>query len=135
MKTLFDINKNRCPRCRKFVIFKKPFDLVDPLAMYDYCEDCGLNLNPEVGFYWGAMVISYMITSVPLLVIALGLTLYYQWSVWAAIGVVLSVSVLFYFKVLRVSRTIWLYIMWNNPEFEQEKNTIEKLNDSRQKEL
>ncbi|MCS7086262.1 MAG: DUF983 domain-containing protein [Bacteroidia bacterium] len=33
------------------------------LEMHPQCSHCGFNFEPETGFYWGAMYISYMFVS------------------------------------------------------------------------
>jgi uncharacterized protein (DUF983 family) len=57
---LYSILFNKCPRCQtgKFFetdrAFSRHFD-----RMFDKCPHCHLNYNPEPGFYWASMFISY----------------------------------------------------------------------------
>lgn len=57
---LYSILHNKCPRCHEgdfFVTnsaFSRHFD-----DMHDRCPHCGLNFNPEPGFYWASMFVSY----------------------------------------------------------------------------
>ncbi len=50
----------KCPRCRKGKMFKKPlYNLIDFNKMYQFCPVCGLKYEVEMGFFWGAMYVSY----------------------------------------------------------------------------
>lgn len=49
----------KCPQCRSTHIFKKPTFSWYFLRMHKHCPNCELDLNPEPGFYWGAMYINY----------------------------------------------------------------------------
>ena len=53
----------KCPRCRKADMFtnKNP-DIFNEMAkMPKHCPNCGLKLEPETGFYYGSMYLSYAI--------------------------------------------------------------------------
>jgi uncharacterized protein (DUF983 family) len=101
----------KCPRCRKGDLFLysayniKQFD-----KMPEHCPVCKLAYEPEVGFYWGAMYISYGF-SVMLVVIA-GVSLYYlagdppTWVYMVAV----TLSVLLLTPVMfRYARALMLY--------------------------
>ncbi len=50
----------KCPRCRKGKMFKKPiYNLLDFNKMYQFCPICSLRYEVEMGFFWGAMYVSY----------------------------------------------------------------------------
>ncbi|MBK7443849.1 MAG: DUF983 domain-containing protein [Bacteroidetes bacterium] len=51
----------KCPRCRKGNLFvnKNPYVFSEMAKMPKYCPSCGLRLEPETGFYYGAMYLSY----------------------------------------------------------------------------
>ena len=110
---LKSINKYYCPRCRSFKMFEEPFDLVKPLAMHKNCGNCGLDFEPEVGYYWGAMVISYAITAVPFLIISLTMALYFEISIGKTLAVIVFLAIVTFLKVLRISRSIWIHIFEN----------------------
>lgn len=92
-------------------MFQKPFELSKPLAMPERCEVCGQRMEPEPGFYFGAMFLSYIISGWALLLISLSLVFYFKWSVGVAMGVVLLVAALSYVKLLRFSRSLWMHLM------------------------
>lgn len=99
-----------CPRCRKSKIFTEPFVLHDPLAMPKTCEVCGQRTEPEPGFYYGAMFMSYIISSFGLLAPTLFLVFYFKWSVYGALAFTILIAALGYVRLLRLSRSIWLHL-------------------------
>lgn len=60
---LFSILKNKCPRCHKgrFWNSKSPIQSLMNTAdaMNQNCDHCGLKYEREVGFWYGAMYVSY----------------------------------------------------------------------------
>lgn len=55
---------NRCPRCGQGRVFlaANPYNLRRMGDMNPRCPQCNLNFNPEIGFYWGASYVSYVLT-------------------------------------------------------------------------
>ncbi len=108
----------KCPRCRKGNMFKKPFQLSSPLAMNDRCEVCNLKMEPEPGFYFGAMFLSYVIASFMFLVPTLLLVFVLKWSSTAALTFTFIFAAITYIRFLRGSRALWLHInVKYNPSF------------------
>lgn len=102
---------NKCPQCRKGDLYKKPFQFSNPLDMYEKCAECGLDFNPEPGFYFGAMIISYAISSWMLLLPALLLVFKFDWTVNQAMVFALFLAGVTYFKILRGARSLYLHLM------------------------
>ena len=98
-----------CPRCRQGKIFSEPLDISDPLNMPDECSDCGQKTNPEPGFYYGSMFLSYIMSGFLLLGSALVLVFYFSWSANQAMAFVLLLAAIMYLKLLRVSRSLWIH--------------------------
>jgi uncharacterized protein (DUF983 family) len=111
MSILKSVFKMTCPRCRKGQLFSEPFKLSDPLSMPEKCPDCGQRTEPEPGFYFGAMFISYIISGFVLLGISLGSVFIFGWSVIQAMALVLLIGALGYIRLLRLSRSIWIHIV------------------------
>jgi len=100
----------KCPVCRKGDIFKYPFIRIVHFAeMNTYCPSCGALLEPEPGFYFGAMYITYAF-NVSILV-GFGLGLYYFFKLPEVVYLILiaCVAVIFTPLLFRVSRVLWLY--------------------------
>ena len=77
--------------------------------MHDYCPECNASFQPEPGFYFGAMFVSYAIT-----VVIMATTGFVLWLVidpptmvyiYSFLGMVLLATPFSY----RYSRLIWLY--------------------------
>lgn len=109
--SLTSIWNNKCPKCRNGELFEKPFEFNNPLAMHKFCNNCNQNFEPEPGFYYGAMFISYGISTFLLLPLALTLVFYLGWSVEGAMVFVIFLGAILFFKILRVSRSLWIHIM------------------------
>ncbi len=114
MKTGFSFKamwNEKCPRCREGYIFEKPFRISDPLAMPKRCPVCGQVTEPEPGFYYGAMFLSYIVSGFMLLIPALLLVFGLKWSVEAAMLFTLVFAGIAYLKVLRGARSLWLHMV------------------------
>ena len=99
----------KCPRCRKGNMFVKPMVLTDPLNMNERCEVCNQNFEPEPGYYFGAMFLSYIISGWLILMPTLLLVFYFKWSVNAAMLFAIGLGAICYLKLLRGSRALWLH--------------------------
>lgn len=111
----------KCPRCRQGDIFTKPLIISDPLKMPKTCEDCGQSTEPEPGFYYGAMFLSYIVGAWTMLLPTLLLVFYFKWSVGAAMTFAVIFGVLMYLKLLRGSRSLWLHMVVKyNPKLAEE---------------
>ena len=92
-------------------MFQSPFRFSQPLAMNKKCTACGQKFEPEPGFYYGAMFISYIFMGF----FSLGLTgllvFYFHFSIEAAFGVLFAALALIFFWNLRLSRSIWIHII------------------------
>jgi len=100
----------KCPKCRQTKIFTEPFDLSKPLDMPKRCAVCDQKFEPEPGFYFGAMFISYILSSWILLLPTLLLVFYFKWGVGSAIAFAIFLAALLYFRMLRGARSLWLHI-------------------------
>ncbi|MFT5386093.1 MAG: hypothetical protein ACI8VT_003984 [Saprospiraceae bacterium] len=110
MNIIKSILTHSCPQCRSSKLFKEPFNFKNPLNIYERCSVCNQNFEPEPGFYFGALFISYGLSTFLLLVPALILVLGFDWNPNNAMLLVLAIAAISYFKLLRVSRSIWIHI-------------------------
>jgi uncharacterized protein (DUF983 family) len=96
----------RCPRCRKGALFG------GIIAMNPRCAVCGLDLEPEVGYYTGAMVVSYVL-SIPLLtLVAVVVGVITRWDLGPVIVFASLLYLAFVIPLFRYARSIWLYLDW-----------------------
>lgn len=88
-----------------------PYHLVRFHHMNTYCPNCQLQLEPEPGFYQGAMYVSYGFTVAFMVIISI--ILYYlagNPSEWTYIGVVVGFMVIILPLNYRFSRILFLYM-------------------------
>lgn len=107
---MLSIFKKKCPRCRKGDLFTTPFSFSKPLDMPKQCQECGLIFEPEPGFYFGAMFLSYGIYAVTITPAALLLVLLGGWSVGGAMALVLAITFLTFIWMARLARSLWIHI-------------------------
>lgn len=102
----------KCPRCHTGDIFKYP--IVGHVWQFNQmnttCPNCDVRLEPEPGFYQGAMYVGYAFT-VACIVLASFLLYFTNYtSEWVYIGVVIALLILFVPLNYRYSRIIYLYL-------------------------
>lgn len=100
----------KCPACREGMIFRHPLSQVRHFAdMNKECPVCGAGFEPEPGFYFGSMFITYAFNVV--LVILCGVSLYYFWDLpeWAYLVLIFLLTVVALPFSFRLSRILWLY--------------------------
>ena len=111
ISTLF----NKCPRCHQEQVFKEsnPYVLSKMFQINETCNHCGLKYQKEPSFFYGAMYISYALTSGWFMVwYILYLTLFSQTDT-LTFALMLSGSLLILSPLtLRWSRLIWLNIFY-----------------------
>ena len=100
---------NKCPRCHQGNMFEtnNPYNFKSGFLMNKRCKVCNENLEPEPGFYFGAMYVSYGLT------VGFGFILY---LILIFLGLSLATSVIISSLALcmlipmffRYSRIIWL---------------------------
>ncbi len=74
------------------------------------CECCGQLYEPETGFYYGAMYVSYGLGVAAMVVPAMLLYLLFDLGFGALLTFVISVYILGFPLFFRYSRNIWLNI-------------------------
>jgi len=102
--------QGKCPRCREGSIFKYPlFNLSKFSQMNQECSECGASFEPEPGFYFGAMFVSYALNVV--LFVVVGLSLYFLLHPSDVVYVVIIglAAILFTPFFFRLSRILFLH--------------------------
>ena len=100
----------KCPRCREGDIFHYPLGRISKFnAMNEACPHCGVRLEPEPGFYQGAMYVGYAFTVVILAV--LGIILYVAGNPpdWVYITTIVGVMAILVPLNYRYSRILYLH--------------------------
>ena len=107
----YSILNNRCPRCHKdnFFIHRSPFTK-GFTKMHEKCKSCEQDFNLETGFYYGAMYTSYAI-NVVIFVLAWLFAIFVlpkDVSIWATVGVTMSIGLIMAPLTFRWSRLLWI---------------------------
>lgn len=108
---------NKCPYCRKGDMFveRNPFKLNKTLVMNQHCPNCGGNLEPEVGFYFGTGYISYGLSVALFAVwfaiyyVLFGVSIYDN-SLFIYLGTAIALVLIAQPLMMRLSRSIWIAI-------------------------
>lgn len=100
----------KCPACREGDIFKYPLKRITHFAeMHRNCLQCGSTFEPEPGFYFGAMFVSYALSVVLFIVIWLTLYIFWDPSDMVYVSIIGIGAMLFTPISFRVSRVLFLY--------------------------
>lgn len=101
----------RCPRCHQGKLFShSALHLLRFAEMPAQCPVCGQSYEPEPGFYFGSMFITYGFNVAT--VLGLGAVLYFLFGnpdVWVYVLVVTVVALLLAPLIFRYSRALMLY--------------------------
>lgn len=103
----------QCPRCRKGSLFQSG-SLLRPgslFKMHTQCPHCAQSFEPEPGFYFGAMFVSYAINTALFIAAWVALTILYpDYTLSMLLGLLSGVVILGLPLTYRLSRSIWLAI-------------------------
>lgn len=101
----------KCPRCQEGDLFISPFEFSKPVNMPDKCPVCNQKFEPEPGFYYGAMFLSYIFSAFFFLSIMGVCIIVFKLSLNVSMFILLIIAGLTYFFFLRMSRSLWINIL------------------------
>ncbi|MBC7885361.1 MAG: DUF983 domain-containing protein [Saprospiraceae bacterium] len=101
----------KCPRCQEGDLFTVPFEFSKPVDMPEHCPVCHQKFEPEPGFYYGSMFISYIITAFFFLGIIGTCLIVFKLSLNVSMVILLVIAAITYMFFLRMSRSLWINIM------------------------
>lgn len=109
----------KCPRCREGNMFPKGTLYTTKFAdMNENCPCCGQSFEPEPGYYYGAMYVSFAF-NVAIFLVSLFILYQFVEEVTTAmmIGVVAVVVIGFLPIIFRLSRVLWIsmFIRYEGP--------------------
>lgn len=104
--------QGKCPKCRQGDIFK--YSLVAQPTKFNQmnktCTQCGVYLEPEPGFYQGAMYVGYGFTMLCIILISLVLYAFDNISEWVYIAIITGLLIALIPFNYRYSRIVYLYL-------------------------
>jgi uncharacterized protein (DUF983 family) len=102
-----------CPKCHEGKLFAKG-KLIQPGSLFKmnaHCQHCNQSFEPEPGFYFGAMFVSYAINTALFILSWITLTFFYpEYSLLLLLGILTLVVLLALPLTFRLSRSIWLAV-------------------------
>ena len=117
-----------CPRCRTGSLFVTPYSFAKSYRMYQHCPICAQDYEPEPGYYYGAMFISYILTGWLFLAVGLTLVFGFGWGLSATLVMVGLITIFVHNFFFRLSRSIWIHIFINyNPDAVEGKEARDKI--------
>lgn len=103
----------KCPKCRKGSMFPSG-NMTNPLKfhkMNERCEVCGQSFDPEPGFYFGAMFVSYGVNTALFVGVWVLLTLFVDDYSLSTLLILLGLTVIVFLPLtFQLSRSIWIAI-------------------------
>jgi len=115
----YSVMHNKCPRCNEGDFFKtsNPYDFKLFDKMEPQCPVCGQLYEPEVGYYYGAMYMSYAINVFLFVAVWAAYSIFLpDASVGWTIGTIAVLSLILFPIIFRVSRLLWinLFVRYNS---------------------
>ena len=110
------ILKEKCPNCHKGDVFQTSgniFRFKMP-RIYGNCPNCGYKYERELGFFFGAMFVSYALAAGEMIAILVLLWAFLGLSPLYVFFTVVIVAILASTFNFRLSRIIWIYIFYRN---------------------
>lgn len=126
---LYSIFKFKCPRCNKGDFFESnnPYNLKKAGDLKDSCTHCKLKYTPELGFYIGAMYVSYGLgIALFISVWVATLVLYPNYSPLELIGLLFISMILLGPYLYALSKIIWANLFYHYEEEFAKNNNDEK---------
>lgn len=136
---LYSMFTNKCPQCHTGDVFvrKNPYRLKSMFELHTTCSHCQLKYEKEPSFFYGALYVSYALTSGWFILFFVIQSYFLHWSVVYSIVFFISFIVAMAPLTLRWSRLLWLNFFFtfdpklkNNPRnsgkaLQQKINTIQ----------
>lgn len=102
--------KSKCPRCNldNLYVDNNPYHLSRLGQMKKQCDKCGQRYEPETGFYYGAMYVSYGLGVAFMVAPAMIMYGVFNLSFGWLLTFILAMYILAFPLFFRLSRNIWL---------------------------
>jgi uncharacterized protein (DUF983 family) len=105
----YSVLMNKCPRCHQGkVLTYPPYKINELLTTEENCSHCALKFEKEPGFFFGAMYVSYALTS-GIFIVAYLLQIYLlEMPLFLFLMLVVGLLLLLFPLLARWSRILWL---------------------------
>lgn len=113
MSRFSSLRKGKCPKCEEGKIFETNGNILKLKGpkMYDNCPQCDFKFEREPGYFFGAMFVSYGITTAEAIATFVAIrVLGIEMSVDMMMAIITAVMLIFLFPNFKLSRILWLYL-------------------------
>lgn len=105
----YSIFKYKCPRCMEGDLYPtKTFSFKKSFEMNEKCSECGQDFEPEPGFYFGAMFVSYIFMGFFCIAFLLLFHWVFDLGLMTSFGMLVATVAFFLVVIFRTSRSVWL---------------------------
>jgi len=110
INVLYSTVANKCPRCHSGKVFENnnPYSLKNGLMMTKHCDCCGLKYEREVGYFYGAMFVSYGLQTALLTVLYFLNMFWWNMPSLALVFLIIGSVFVLFPVTFRWSRIIWI---------------------------
>lgn len=110
----------KCPECKKGNIFKSNGKLpaFKVPKMNERCPNCNYKFEKETGFFFGAMYVSYSLTSAVMIASFVLFWVLLDMSPLHVFILIVLIAIATSTLNFRLSRSIWIYLFYKNPKKE-----------------
>jgi hypothetical protein len=114
---LYSIFLAKCPVCQEGDLFesKNPYKLSKVFSMVSHCPVCNQKTEPEPGFYYGAMYVSYAMTVAISCFVGVPMVFFDAAPIQTVLAIAAAL-VVFSPLTLRYSRMIWFNFFFDFDE-------------------
>lgn len=115
---LNSIFKMKCPRCQEGDFFiSHPYDMKNIGNTHAHCSKCNLKYDKEVGFYYGAMYVSYALGVALFVTCWVSFNLFFPGAnTFLQIGIIAGLSILLSPYLYALSKIIWANFFFSYDE-------------------
>lgn len=124
----YSIAHMKCPQCQEGRFFEaNPYNIKKAGNLLEHCPSCGLRYEKEIGFYYGAMYVSYALGVALFVTFWTSFNLFFPWATTAAqISIISTASILASPYLYALSK-----IIWANFFFSYDKNAIQHFREAK----
>ncbi len=123
------IAKGKCPQCHKGDMFTHPYSPFRKQIMHEHCAVCQMRFEVEVGFFWGALFISYALNIAESVTIAVAIFVLSQsmnpWIYAIPILIAIFFFITFNYRFGRILMLYWFGGVKYDHAFESETSGAE----------
>ena len=112
---LNSVFKMKCPRCQEGDFFiSHPYSLKNVGKTHKHCPSCGLKYEKEIGFYYGAMYVSYALGVGLFVACWASFNLFFpNANVFTQIAVISGLSIVLSPYLYALSKIIWANLFFS----------------------